>query len=198
MVSHEPRSQPRLVHQAPPPRTGGRLDPVRPPPHPVIQGYAGSYESGFQLLERHESADAEVAVRSTSWHSVIEQALEAYEDVDAVVRASEHNDLGRPVARLVPLGALKGPERTGTGLNRPPSTLGRASARCPGAHCACGPVLTFPGGVACFPGGVAWHRHRQQISRGERPRPRLRKGVHEAVAEILASCHDETVGKVLI
>ncbi|MEU9380874.1 RtcB family protein, partial [Streptomyces sp. NPDC048279] len=57
---------------------------------------------------RRELADAGVAVRPTSWHSVIEEAPEAYKDVDAVVRASEHNDLGRLVARLVPLGVLKG------------------------------------------------------------------------------------------
>jgi tRNA-splicing ligase RtcB len=57
---------------------------------------------------RRELADAGVAVRPTSWHSVIEEAPEAYKDVDAVVRASEHNDLGRLVARLVPIGVLKG------------------------------------------------------------------------------------------
>jgi tRNA-splicing ligase RtcB len=57
---------------------------------------------------RRELADAGVAVRPTSWRSVIEEAPEAYKDVDAVVRASEHNDLGRLVARLVPLGVLKG------------------------------------------------------------------------------------------
>ncbi|MET7517551.1 RtcB family protein [Streptomyces sp. NPDC005480] len=57
---------------------------------------------------RHELAGAGVAVRPASWRSVIEEAPEAYKDVDAVVRASEHNDLGRLVARLVPLGVLKG------------------------------------------------------------------------------------------
>ncbi|MFE1313694.1 RtcB family protein [Streptomyces sp. NPDC058755] len=57
---------------------------------------------------RRELVDAGVAVRPASWRSVTEEAPEAYKDVDAVVRASEHNDLGRLVARLVPLGVLKG------------------------------------------------------------------------------------------
>ncbi|WP_431964808.1 RtcB family protein [Actinacidiphila sp. bgisy160] len=57
---------------------------------------------------RQELAGAGVAVRPASWRSVTEEAPEAYKDVDAVVRASEHNDLGRLVARLVPLGVLKG------------------------------------------------------------------------------------------
>ncbi|UXY32895.1 RtcB family protein [Streptomyces sp. HUAS TT20] len=57
---------------------------------------------------RQELVGAGVAVRPASWHSVTEEAPEAYKDVDAVVRASEHNNLGRLVARLVPLGVLKG------------------------------------------------------------------------------------------
>lgn len=57
---------------------------------------------------RQELVGAGVAVRPVSWRSVTEEAPEAYKDVDAVVRASEHNDLGRLVARLVPLGVLKG------------------------------------------------------------------------------------------
>lgn len=57
---------------------------------------------------RQELVGAGVAARPTSWRSVIEEAPEAYKDVDAVVRASGHNNLGRLVARLVPLGVLKG------------------------------------------------------------------------------------------
>ncbi|PZH06907.1 RNA-splicing ligase RtcB [Streptomyces sp. NTH33] len=57
---------------------------------------------------RQELAGTGVAVRPVSWRSVTEEAPEAYKDVDAVVRASEHNGLGRLVARLVPLGVLKG------------------------------------------------------------------------------------------
>ncbi|WP_066938168.1 RtcB family protein [Streptomyces sp. NBRC 110611] len=57
---------------------------------------------------RTELADAGVTVRPTSWRSVKEEAPEAYKDVDAVVSAGEHNGLGHLVARLVPLGVLKG------------------------------------------------------------------------------------------
>ncbi|MGY4969823.1 RtcB family protein [Streptomyces nigrescens] len=57
---------------------------------------------------RAELSDAKVAVRPASWRSMTEEAPEAYKDVDAVVAASEHNGLGRLVARLVPLGVLKG------------------------------------------------------------------------------------------
>ncbi|MEU5097426.1 RtcB family protein [Streptomyces sp. NPDC020996] len=57
---------------------------------------------------RGKLAGAGVAVRPASWRSVAEEAPEAYKDVDAVVRAGEHNGLGRLVARLVPLGVLKG------------------------------------------------------------------------------------------
>jgi tRNA-splicing ligase RtcB len=57
---------------------------------------------------RTELADAGVAVRPTSWRSVTEEAPEAYKDVDTVVTAGEHNGLGHLVARLLPLGVLKG------------------------------------------------------------------------------------------
>ncbi|MFI7296441.1 RtcB family protein [Streptomyces sp. NPDC050121] len=57
---------------------------------------------------RRELVGAGVAVRPTSWRSVTEEAPEAYKDVDAVVAAAEHDNLGRLVARLVPLGVLKG------------------------------------------------------------------------------------------
>lgn len=57
---------------------------------------------------RTELAHAGVTVRPTSWRSVREEAPEAYKDVDAVVTAAERNNLGRLVARLVPIGVLKG------------------------------------------------------------------------------------------
>ncbi|MFB7467721.1 RtcB family protein [Streptomyces sp. NPDC056224] len=56
---------------------------------------------------RTELAGAGIAVRPTTWRSVTEEAPEAYKDV-VVVDASEHNNLGRRVARLLPLGVLKG------------------------------------------------------------------------------------------
>lgn len=49
-----------------------------------------------------------VAVRGASWRGLAEEAPDAYKDVDAVVRASERAGLCRKVARLVPLGVVKG------------------------------------------------------------------------------------------
>ncbi|WP_330166948.1 RtcB family protein [Streptomyces sp. HB2AG] len=49
-----------------------------------------------------------VAVRGASWRGLAEEAPRAYKDIDAVVRASEGAGLCRRVARLVPLGVVKG------------------------------------------------------------------------------------------
>ncbi|PLW65889.1 hypothetical protein C0036_25690, partial [Streptomyces sp. DJ] len=43
-----------------------------------------------------------------SWRGLAEEAPRAYKDIDAVVRASEGAGLCRRVARLVPLGVVKG------------------------------------------------------------------------------------------
>jgi tRNA-splicing ligase RtcB len=57
---------------------------------------------------RQEPAGTGGAVRPVSWLSVAEEAPRASKDVDAAVRAGGHNGPGRLVARLVPLGVLKG------------------------------------------------------------------------------------------
>ena len=49
-----------------------------------------------------------IAVRPSSWRGLAEEAPEAYKDVDAVVAATEGAGLARLVARLVPLGVVKG------------------------------------------------------------------------------------------
>jgi tRNA-splicing ligase RtcB (3'-phosphate/5'-hydroxy nucleic acid ligase) len=49
-----------------------------------------------------------IVVRGASWRGLAEEAPTAYKDVDAVVEASEGADLARRVARLIPLGVLKG------------------------------------------------------------------------------------------
>ncbi|MBA2809634.1 RtcB family protein [Streptomyces sp. KM273126] len=49
-----------------------------------------------------------IAVRPRSWRGLAEEAPEAYKDVSAVVAASERAGLCRTVARLVPLGVVKG------------------------------------------------------------------------------------------
>ena len=49
-----------------------------------------------------------IVVRGASWRGLAEEAPTAYKDVDAVVDASEGAGLARRVARLIPLGVLKG------------------------------------------------------------------------------------------
>jgi tRNA-splicing ligase RtcB len=61
---------------------------------------------GPQLRRRLEAAG--IAVRGASSHGLAEEAPEAYKDVNAVVEAAEAGGLCRKVARLVPLGVVKG------------------------------------------------------------------------------------------
>lgn len=49
-----------------------------------------------------------IAARPKSWRGLTEETPEAYKDVDAVVTASEGAGLCRRIARLVPLGVVKG------------------------------------------------------------------------------------------
>jgi tRNA-splicing ligase RtcB len=55
-----------------------------------------------------ELAAAGVRVRAASWRGLAEEAPAAYKDVDRVVAACEHAGLARRVARLVPVGVVKG------------------------------------------------------------------------------------------
>ncbi|MER6140536.1 RtcB family protein [Streptomyces sparsogenes] len=61
---------------------------------------------GQQLREELESRG--IAVRPSSWRGLAEETPAAYKDVDAVVAATEGAGLARAVARLVPLGVVKG------------------------------------------------------------------------------------------
>ncbi|MFF8833177.1 RtcB family protein [Streptomyces sp. NPDC015131] len=74
-----------------------------------------------RVMSRHQAARAVggrdlrarlegegIAVRPVSWRGLAEETPEAYKDVDAVVEASEGAGLCRKVARLVPLGVVKG------------------------------------------------------------------------------------------
>ena len=56
-----------------------------------------------RLLER-----AGKAVRAASWKVLAEEAPGAYKDVDEVVRSVHVTGISRPVARMVPLGVVKG------------------------------------------------------------------------------------------
>lgn len=49
-----------------------------------------------------------IELQSTSWKGVAEEASAAYKDVDEVVRVSHEAGIGKMVARLVPLGVMKG------------------------------------------------------------------------------------------
>jgi tRNA-splicing ligase RtcB len=62
--------------------------------------------SGRELRDRLESAG--IQVRGASWRGLAEETPEAYKDVDAVAEVSELAGLARRVARLTPLGVVKG------------------------------------------------------------------------------------------
>ncbi|MBC7274723.1 MAG: RtcB family protein [Streptomyces sp.] len=62
--------------------------------------------TGRELRARLEQHG--IAVRPRSWRGLSEETPEAYKDVAAVVAASEGAGLCRTVARLVPLGVVKG------------------------------------------------------------------------------------------
>jgi len=49
-----------------------------------------------------------IALKSASWKGVAEEASEVYKSVDEVVRVSHEIGIGRRVARVVPLGVMKG------------------------------------------------------------------------------------------
>lgn len=57
---------------------------------------------------RDDLARRGIVLQSTSWKGVAEEAAEAYKDVDEVVRVSDAVGLGRLVARVVPIGVMKG------------------------------------------------------------------------------------------
>ena len=57
---------------------------------------------------RDDLAARGIELRAASWKGVAEEASEAYKDVDEVVRVSHEVGLGRIVARVVPVGVMKG------------------------------------------------------------------------------------------
>jgi len=50
----------------------------------------------------------DIEVVATSWKGVAEEAPEVYKDIDEVINVSKNAGLASPVARLVPLGVVKG------------------------------------------------------------------------------------------
>ncbi|NBM18594.1 RtcB family protein, partial [Streptomyces sp. GC420] len=76
---------------------------------------AGRVWSRHQALRRVRGEDLRgelesrgIAVRPSSWRGLAEEAPSAYKDVDAVAAATDGAGLARLVARLVPLGVVKG------------------------------------------------------------------------------------------
>lgn len=69
--------------------------------HQALRTVGGQQVRG--ALEAHG-----IAVRPASLRALAEETPEAYKDVDAVVEATEGAGLARAVARLVPLGVVKG------------------------------------------------------------------------------------------
>ena len=67
---------------------------------------AARHTDGRALRSRLEARG--IRVRGASWRGLAEETPEAYKDVDAVVETSERAGLARKVARLVPLGVVKG------------------------------------------------------------------------------------------
>jgi tRNA-splicing ligase RtcB len=67
---------------------------------------AARHVSGKALRQGLEEAG--ILIRSTSGRGLVEEKPEAYKDIDVVAEASHHAGLARKVARLVPLGVVKG------------------------------------------------------------------------------------------
>ncbi len=61
---------------------------------------------GEKIKEELEQKGIEL--HCTSWRGVAEEASQAYKDVDEVVRISHEEGLGRLVAKVVPVGVMKG------------------------------------------------------------------------------------------
>jgi tRNA-splicing ligase RtcB len=57
---------------------------------------------------RDDLARKGIELKSTSWKGVAEEASAAYKDVDEVVRVSHQVGIGRLVAKVVPIGVMKG------------------------------------------------------------------------------------------
>jgi len=61
---------------------------------------------GEQIKKELESKGIEL--QSTSWKGVAEEASQAYKDIDEVVKVSHEIGIGKLVAKVVPLGVMKG------------------------------------------------------------------------------------------
>jgi tRNA-splicing ligase RtcB len=83
--------------------------------------FSSTAHGAGRMMSRHEArrrfrgeqikqdlADRGIALQSTSWRGVAEEASQAYKDVDEVVRVSHEVGIGKLVVRVVPVGVMKG------------------------------------------------------------------------------------------
>jgi tRNA-splicing ligase RtcB len=90
-------------------------------PEAEEKSFSSTAHGAGRLMSRHEAlrrfrgeqirdelAKKGIELQSTSWKGVAEEAAGAYKDVDEVVRVSHEVGLGRLVARVVPIGVMKG------------------------------------------------------------------------------------------
>jgi len=85
------------------------------------QTFGSTAHGAGRVMSRHEAIksfrgedivkDLEkkgIYVKGTSWKGIAEEASEAYKDINEVVRVSDEAKIGKLVARLLPLGCVKG------------------------------------------------------------------------------------------
>ena len=59
-------------------------------------------------MELLDAKDKGISIEAASWKGISEEAPEAYKDVEAVVNVSHKAGIATKVARLIPLGVVKG------------------------------------------------------------------------------------------
>jgi tRNA-splicing ligase RtcB (3'-phosphate/5'-hydroxy nucleic acid ligase) len=57
---------------------------------------------------KQDLEDKKIYVKSASWRGIVEEAPQVYKDVDEVVKVSHDAGIGEMVAKVVPLGVIKG------------------------------------------------------------------------------------------
>jgi tRNA-splicing ligase RtcB len=73
----------------------------------VQSRHQAAHRTSGDSLRRHLEA-AGILVRGSSPRGLAEEKPEAYKDIDAVIEISHDAGLARKIARLVPLGVVKG------------------------------------------------------------------------------------------
>lgn len=69
--------------------------------HEALRKYTGE-----QI--REELRQQNILIKASSTRGIAEEAPQVYKDIDEVIRVSDKLEIGKPVAKLVPLGVMKG------------------------------------------------------------------------------------------